>query len=101
MPATGDRPAEVSRDRPKQVTLLVSCLLLVLPAYGQQPESYQALPNQDRQAYKIAVDVALVVLPVSVIDNKGAAVGGLAAGDFRVYEDGRPQKIVLFEHEDI
>jgi VWFA-related protein len=38
---------------------------------------------------------------VSVTDRKGHAVPNLSAENFRVYEDGQMQKIVLFKHEDI
>ena len=43
----------------------------------------------------------LVVLPVTVTDATGNFVSGLTANRFRVYENGRPQKVSLFEREDI
>lgn len=51
--------------------------------------------------YKISVQVGLVVLPVTVQGRKGHAVADLAARNFRVLDDGRPQKITLFEPEDV
>jgi Ca-activated chloride channel family protein len=45
------------------------------------------------------MDVKLVNLFVNVTDNSGAIVGGLAKDDFRVFEDGRPQNIAIFERQ--
>lgn len=49
----------------------------------------------------IKVDVNLVVLHASVRDRKGEFVPGLQKEDFHVFEDGRPQAIGLFRHEDV
>ncbi len=48
----------------------------------------------------ISVQTDMVVLPVNVTDAKGNAVLGLSDQDFRVYEDGRLQKIALFQQGD-
>lgn len=48
----------------------------------------------------ISVTTELVVLPVSVTDSKGTFVSGLGINNFRVLEDGTPQKITLFADED-
>jgi Ca-activated chloride channel homolog len=45
--------------------------------------------------------VNLVVLHATVRDRRGGFVSGLAPGNFRVYEDGSPQVIRVFEHEDV
>jgi VWFA-related protein len=42
----------------------------------------------------------LVVLPVSVTDANGNFISGLSAQDFRVYEDGRLQKVTSFQEGD-
>ena len=49
----------------------------------------------------ISVDVNLVVLHVTVRDRKGDFVPDLRMEDFHVWEDGRPQTIQLFKHEDM
>jgi Ca-activated chloride channel homolog len=49
----------------------------------------------------ISVDVNLVVLHATVLDRKGGFVSGLQKEDFHVYEDGAPQVIRLFDHEDV
>src|SRR5947207_15702637 len=45
------------------------------------------------------MDVKLVNLFVNVTDKTGAIVGGLTKDDFQVMEDGRPQKIAVFERQ--
>jgi VWFA-related protein len=50
--------------------------------------------------FQISVDVALVVLQATVRDHEGHAVQGLTRDDFEVFEDGRPQAIRVFRHDD-
>ncbi len=45
------------------------------------------------------VDVRLVNIFVNVTDKNGALVPGLTRDDFAIFEDGRPQKIALFERQ--
>ncbi len=56
----------------------------------------QSLPAQE---VTLHVDVKLVNVFVNVTDRNGAIVGGLAREDFAVTEDGRPQKIAVFERQ--
>ena len=49
----------------------------------------------------ISVDVNLVMVRVTVCDRKGEFVPGLSKEDFHVFEDGQPQTIRLFQHEDM
>jgi Ca-activated chloride channel family protein len=49
----------------------------------------------------ISVDVNLVVLHATVLDRKGGFVSDLQKEDFHVYEDGAPQVIRVFDHEDV
>jgi Ca-activated chloride channel family protein len=49
----------------------------------------------------ISVDVNLVVLHATVLDRNGGFVTGLRKEDFHVYEDGAPQVIQVFDHEDV
>ena len=46
-----------------------------------------------------SVDVKLVNVFVTVQDSTGAPVGGLEKDDFRLTEDGIPQKIAVFNRE--
>jgi len=60
--------------------------------------------QQDRPATPISVppirvDVKLVNVFVNVTDANGAPVGGLTKDNFILSEDGRPQKIAVFDRE--
>jgi VWFA-related protein len=61
----------------------------------------QAPPPTGASAPKISVDVNLVVLHATVYDQHGHFVSGLHEQDFHVYEDGVPQHITRFGHEDV
>ncbi len=51
---------------------------------------------QDRSTFKVKVDVDMVVLTFQVTDNKGHYVNGLKPKDFKILEDGIPQKVSTF-----
>ncbi len=53
-----------------------------------------AIVAQDRPTFRVKVD--MVVLSFTVTDNKGKYVNGLKPGDFRLMEDGIPQKFSTF-----
>ena len=42
-----------------------------------------------------------VLLHATVVDDKGHIVTSLNKNDFTVFEDGKPQAIISFRHEDI
>jgi VWFA-related protein len=50
--------------------------------------------------YVLHTDVDEVVLNCTVIDDKGHTVQDLEKGDFQVWEDGVPQTINAFQHQD-
>src|SRR5262245_53279806 len=50
--------------------------------------------------FTISVDVDVALFNLTVLDNHGKTVTGLTADDFRVYEDGREQKVKIFRPED-
>jgi Ca-activated chloride channel family protein len=50
--------------------------------------------------FTLSVDVDLVVFNVTVLDKDGQRITGLTEKDFRVYEDGREEKIKIFHAED-
>jgi Ca-activated chloride channel homolog len=78
-----------------------SLLLLAFAFVGLQGLAFSPVPATARRDPQIIhSEVDLVVLPVSVTDHHGEFVSGLTKDDFRVYENGRPQTITLFRHED-
>src|SRR5690348_2495328 len=66
-------------------------LLLALDGFGQQPA-----PSESPV---FRAGVALVKVDIQVVDHSGRVVSGLTAADFRVYDDGRTQKIAYFGQE--
>jgi Ca-activated chloride channel homolog len=49
---------------------------------------------QDRPTFRVKVD--MVVLSYTITDNKGHYINGLKPKDFRILEDGIPQKLATF-----
>ena len=80
--------------------------LILLLAVGRfaaaqvPPSSTSSNKGPDPDAFRISVDVDLVVLQATVRDHEGHTVPQLSRQDFEVFEDGRPQPIRLFRHED-
>jgi Ca-activated chloride channel homolog len=76
-------------------------LLLCLPAVPQQttpppsaaPPSVQPPPQFKGSALE-------VIVPVTVTDDKGRFVSNLVKKDFRVLDEGKPQNIEFFSHEE-
>jgi Ca-activated chloride channel homolog len=76
------------------------------PAVAQRAPLQSAAPQapsteKKGDDYKLKVDVGLVVLHATVLDKKGHIVDGLHADNFKVFEDGVPQKLSVFSHADI
>jgi Ca-activated chloride channel homolog len=64
------------------------------------PPDQQSTGNAQSGSH-IKVDVNLVVLHTTVLDDRGKFVEGLAQDNFRVYEDKVEQKLSVFKREDI
>lgn len=75
---------------------------LPCPRTESRPQTVNPPPqNAETQAAaaqeaSLKVEAPSVIADVIVTDKKGRHVSGLAAEDFRVYEDEAPQKIVTF-----
>ena len=76
--------------------ITVASALALCSALPMEPRAQQA--SQD-SAPILRVDTRLVNVPVNVVDEHGVAVSGLMQDDFTVKEDGRTQKIAIFERE--
>jgi Ca-activated chloride channel family protein len=72
--------------------VLGGVLVLQAPIERRPPQQSQEVPT-------IRVETRLVNVALNVVDAKGAPVAGLTRDDFEVFEDGKPQKIAIFEKE--
>jgi len=88
------------KSAPIALLLAAGCVILVQVA-AQAPAPTRG-PQQGSEpgAFQISVDVALVVLEATIRDRDGHTVPKLTREDFAVFEDGRPQEIRLFRHDD-
>src|SRR5512135_2546095 len=57
-------------------------------------------PENQTRDYVLRTDVVLVLLDVSVKDSRGHFIRGLQKHNFGLFEDGKPQKITVFDSED-
>lgn len=67
------------------------------------PNAQPAPPGQDSggQGSNIKVDVNLVVLHTTVLDDRGRFAEGLKQENFRILEDKVEQKLAVFKREDV
>lgn len=57
--------------------------------------------SKEAGGYVIHKDVNEVLLSVTVLDAKQRLITSLSQNDFKVFEDGVPQKITVYRHEDL
>lgn len=69
--------------------ILLSALFLVNSAFAQVEDDDEA----------IKVESSLVVINATITDAKGKPVSGLKQNQFQIFEDGKEQKIEIFETE--
>ena len=80
--------------------LLLSCTALTaMFLWGQQRSDQSNAAGKDQEGFKIRVEVNTVTVPVTVRRPEGGFIKGLSKNDFRIFEDGQPQEISLFEQE--
>ena len=91
--------------------LTLACVILLMPwsvaqqtsnPLAQMPEAQKARKSpadQDQSSPIFRVNVKLVNVFATVVDQNGAPAGGLTKQDFTVYEDDKPQKIAVFNRE--
>ena len=77
--------------------LLLLSIALASPGHAQ---TVTPPPPPDNQPYRFSAGVRMVVLQTTVLTNKGSFVKGLRRGNFKLYENTRPQTIGLFRHDD-
>ena len=88
------------RHVPDKPCLVALFSLIVLPGVAR-PQEISLSQSRQGDQYTISVSVDMVVLHATVRNRKGILVSGLDKEDFQVYEDGVPQQIEYFSHEDI
>jgi VWFA-related protein len=71
------------------------------PGQTQPKKDEQDQKLNDQGVFVFRQDVNEVLLHASVVDDKQRIVTNLTRDDFTVLEDGKPQKIISFRHEDI
>ena len=71
------------------------------PPSSSSPASVQQQGGNDEGTFVIRTDVDEVLLHASVVDEKQHIVTDLGKSAFNVLEDGKPQAIISFRHEDI
>src|SRR5262245_14607670 len=82
--------------------ILAGVILICLSAMRLQSQDIVVSPSgstNSESRYVLSVDVDLVNVTATVIDESGRSVDGLTADDFRVLEDGQEQKISFFSHD--
>jgi Ca-activated chloride channel homolog len=115
-PATTPQTNSLGRRTVFLITFFLAALgvLFVAGASAQQqqpqapisPSSKPSAPNAPPQdipegTYKIKSQVSLVVLHVSVLNDRSVFVPGLVEENFRVLEDKVEQKLSVFKQEDV
>src|ERR1700676_2700051 len=83
------------------MALFASPCLAQLPIPNAQPLPPGQDPNAGKEGSTIKIDVGLVVLHTSVIDDRGKFADGLKPENFRVFEDKVEQKLSTFKREDV
>ena len=78
---------------------IIGLILVATPCLTAN--GHQALAPANDQPAHISVDVDLVLLQATVTGRHGRLVSGLTEKNFHAYEDGVPQQICLFRHEDV
>lgn len=85
--------------------------LEVKPPVALNAPSNPATPNaggpgekalrKEGNGFVLRAEVNEVLLPCTVVDDKGRLVTDLPRGSFQVWEDGVPQTIASFQHQDV
>lgn len=68
------------------------------PGAAPPPPTPPVDPSQDPK-YRLNVNVELVNVVATVLDEQGKYMDGLKLDDFQVFEDGQEQKISFFSHD--
>jgi VWFA-related protein len=92
---------QILAGEPRFTVVLALSLFFPMAARGEAGQQGIAPSSAAPPSATISVNADLVVLPATVRNGRGGFVSGLQKQDFRVYEDGHPETIGLFQHEDV
>ncbi|PYU85819.1 MAG: VWA domain-containing protein [Acidobacteria bacterium] len=81
--------------------ILASAAFAQIPIPNSVPPPPSQGPDAGKQGPSIKVDVNLVVLHTTVIDDRQRFADGLKPENFRVFEDKVEQKLSVFKREDV
>src|SRR6266567_1916831 len=78
-----------------------SAALAQIPIPNSVPPPPGQAANAGKQGSKVIVNVNLVVLHTTVIDDRQRFADGLKSENFRIFEDKTEQKLSVFKREDV
>jgi Ca-activated chloride channel family protein len=76
-------------------------LILVLAVAAEAPRAQVPPIESSEHEFKIVDSVELVLLDVSVEDAAGEHISNLTEDNFKVYEDGKLQRVTQFSNDDV
>jgi Ca-activated chloride channel family protein len=83
------------------IALFASAAFAQIPVPSSPPPPPGQDANAGKQGSSIKVDVNLVVLHTTVLDDRQRFADGLKSENFRVFEDKVEQKLSVFKREDV
>src|SRR4029453_14557523 len=78
------------------LTMLFSTGGVAVEQDSQQPPAGSPHPSAQQPPITFRADINYVEVDARVLDQQGAFVPSLKAGDFQVFEDGKPQPVTVF-----
>jgi VWFA-related protein len=82
----------------RRLVILSAAVLLHCVAWAQVPTPSQGYADEE---YTLKLHTDIVLLNATVLDRHNALVSGLDTDNFQIYENGLPQQIKHFSHEDL
>lgn len=80
---------------------LIALIGLLITQFVSGAQVPQPSPSDFGSEYILRLNANMVILSATVLDRHDALVSGLNKDDFQIYENGLPQQIKNFSHEDI
>jgi VWFA-related protein len=78
----------------------LAVLAVLLPLFSQtQPKPPAQTPAKQEPSVVITTTTNEVIVPVTVTDLKGKFIRDLTKDDFRILDEGKPQRITFFSHD--